>query len=529
MSETTRYSHLKSLLPNTIPILEKSKILVVGAGGIGCELLKNLVLVGFKNIHVIDLDTIDLSNLNRQFLFQNKHIKQPKAKVAAQVVKEFNPDVNITPYHASIFDKQFSLQWFQSFDIVLNALDNIAARRYVNKMCLAANKPLVESGTAGYLGQVSIHKKNTTACYDCDPKQSERKTYPVCTIRSTPSDPIHCIVWSKSYLFNILFGKSDEDDTIDSTEGAEKELNDLKREAEMLKVLKANLGTKNSLKEIFNKIFKDDINRLINLEVLWKERKKPIPLDYDQLLKKLSTLKNMDQSSLQFDQQVWTLLENFKVYLESAEKLTNQLLEMRKSDPEATLAFDKDDEVSLNFVTSTSNLRAHIFHISLKSRFEVKEMAGNIIPAIATTNAIVAGMIVMLAIKVLNSQLGECKYTYLAYGGDRTNFLLSETPPKPNPNCVVCTNGYFELECNLETTTIAQLLKKVQDPKGLNLQGDLTVQEGTRFLYDMDFDDNLDLTLSELEIRAGSELTLTNDYDEDETQNHTVVLFVQTW
>ena len=62
--------------------LEQARILMVGAGGIGCELLKNLVLTGFGEIHIVDLDTIDLSNLNRQFLFRHKHIKKSKAMVS---------------------------------------------------------------------------------------------------------------------------------------------------------------------------------------------------------------------------------------------------------------------------------------------------------------------------------------------------------------------------------------------------------------------------------------------------------------
>lgn len=66
---------------NLANLLEQARLLMVGAGGIGCELLKNLVLTGFGEIHIVDLDTIDLSNLNRQFLFRHEHIKKSKALV----------------------------------------------------------------------------------------------------------------------------------------------------------------------------------------------------------------------------------------------------------------------------------------------------------------------------------------------------------------------------------------------------------------------------------------------------------------
>ena len=94
------------------PLLRKcmrARVLVVGAGGIGCELLKDLVLTGVHQIEVIDLDTIDVSNLNRQFLFRPQHVGQPKALVAKEMVLKLNPDATIVAYHANIKTSQFGL------------------------------------------------------------------------------------------------------------------------------------------------------------------------------------------------------------------------------------------------------------------------------------------------------------------------------------------------------------------------------------------------------------------------------------
>lgn len=137
--------------------VEDAKVLIVGAGGIGCELLKTVVLSNFRQIHLVDLDTIELSNLNRQFLFRRQHIGQAKALVAREAALKMNPVASITAHFADITDTAlFPIDFFSEFDLVMNALDNLGARRYVNQMCLMAKVPLIESGTAGYLGQTSI-------------------------------------------------------------------------------------------------------------------------------------------------------------------------------------------------------------------------------------------------------------------------------------------------------------------------------------------------------------------------------------
>lgn len=80
-------------------------------------------------------------------------------QVAKESAGKFNPNVKIEAYHANIKDPQFNVDWFKSFAIVFNALDNLDARRHVNRMCLAADVPLIESGTTGFNGQVQVIKK----------------------------------------------------------------------------------------------------------------------------------------------------------------------------------------------------------------------------------------------------------------------------------------------------------------------------------------------------------------------------------
>eukprot|EP01121_Diplochlamys_sp_Union-15-3_P008265 TRINITY_DN2183_c0_g1_i1.p1 TRINITY_DN2183_c0_g1~~TRINITY_DN2183_c0_g1_i1.p1 ORF type:complete len:223 (-),score=36.85 TRINITY_DN2183_c0_g1_i1:336-1004(-) len=206
------------------PLLLESPIFVVGAGGIGCELLKNLVLSGFKNIEIIDLDTIDVSNLNRQFLFRKQHVGQSKSKVARESALAYNSSVNIVSHHADIKDPKFGASYISKFAVVLNALDNLPARRHVNRVCIAANVPLIDSGTAGYLGQVEVYCKGIAECFECQPKP-QPKTFPICTIRSNPSKPIHCIVWAKS-LFNRLFGGSNDEEDSESHENSDSNTND---------------------------------------------------------------------------------------------------------------------------------------------------------------------------------------------------------------------------------------------------------------------------------------------------------------
>ncbi|KAK9316068.1 hypothetical protein V1524DRAFT_452956 [Lipomyces starkeyi] len=517
----SRETYVTEAIGDVYQRIKTARVLMVGAGGIGCELLKNLVLTGYGEVHLVDLDTIDLSNLNRQFLFGHEHIKKSKALVAKDTASKFNPHVKLVAHHANIKDPQFSVTWFKSFDLVFNALDNLDARRYVNRMCLTAEVPLIESGTTGFNGQVQVIVKGKTECYDCNPKEVP-KTFPVCTIRTTPSQPIHCIVWAKSYLFSNIFGiDEDESPDLDNSVNADNasEIDNLKRENTELKHIKDAFGTSEFPRLVFEKVFKIDIDRLLSMEDAWKHRKAPVPIFYDELQRVADAeVKKSAAKVAADDQPVWSLAEDFVVFKDSVERLSARVLELQKNMPEGSarpvLSFDKDDDETLDFVVAAANLRSQVFGIERKSKFEVKQMAGNIIPAIATTNAIIAGICVLQSFKVLNNDFAHAKAVFLSRQPER--IFSTESLQPPNPACAVCSVARCGIEVDVDRLTLGNFVERV-------LRGELGYSDEVsivtnKLLYDLEFDDNADKTFKKLDVGDGTFVTII---DEEEPEGST--------
>jgi ubiquitin-like 1-activating enzyme E1 B len=206
----------------------------------------------------------------------------------------------------------------------------------------------------------------------------------VCTIRSTPSQPIHCIVWGKSYLFAEVFGLSeDEAPDVDQTEDSENagEVANLRKEAQALKRIRETMGSEDFPRLLFNKVFKEDIERLRSAEGMWKTKRPPEALDYDALLQESL---GCGPAVAQQDQVVWNTAENFAVFVDSLRRLSNRFEDLRANadvgNSVPILTFDKDDVDTLDFVTASANLRSHIFGIETRSKFDIKRESAWLCP-----------------------------------------------------------------------------------------------------------------------------------------------------
>ncbi|OMO82888.1 Ubiquitin/SUMO-activating enzyme E1 [Corchorus capsularis] len=191
--------------------LEDAKVFMVGSGALGCEFLKNIALMGVScgdqgKLTITDDDVIEKSNLSRQFLFRDWNIGQAKSTVAASAAASINPRLNIEalqnrvgPETENVFDDNF----WENLTVVINALDNVNARLYVDQRCLYFQKPLLESGTLGAKCNTQMVIPHLTENYGASRDPPEKQA-PMCTVHSFPHNIDHCLTWARSEFEGLL-------------------------------------------------------------------------------------------------------------------------------------------------------------------------------------------------------------------------------------------------------------------------------------------------------------------------------------
>jgi len=154
--------------------VKEAKVMVAGAGALGNEVLKNLALFGVGNIVIVDFDTIEHSNLTRSILFRKEDAdkKSYKVDVAAQRIKEINPEINILPVCGNL-SSDTGLGLYRLMDVIIGCLDSLQARVLLNRLCFRAGKTWVDGGIGELEGQVSVYQPGIN-CYECNLTDDEK-------------------------------------------------------------------------------------------------------------------------------------------------------------------------------------------------------------------------------------------------------------------------------------------------------------------------------------------------------------------
>lgn len=206
-------------------LVKNSRVLIAGVGGLGCEIAKNLAMLGVGHIDLVDLDIIEHSNLNRQILFTGAKIGEAKAVVAARKLRDINPNIIVKGYHTSL--ERLNPTIYKNADVIIGGLDSMNARLNLNAQCIRFKKPLVDGGVSGYHGHVYTIFPYQNACYECNPLPvGEDDEMAACTVVGIPRKRIHC-VFKGDMAFKEKFERDPNPKNIKDIKFIQKVANDL--------------------------------------------------------------------------------------------------------------------------------------------------------------------------------------------------------------------------------------------------------------------------------------------------------------
>jgi molybdopterin-synthase adenylyltransferase len=160
--------------------IKQSKVAVIGAGGLGCPILQYLTSVGVGTIGVIDFDTIEISNLHRQTLYNSDEVGKPKVEIAIQKLSKQNPQVKLIAHQVSL-NEENAEAIISQYDIVVDGCDNFITRYTVNDICVKLNKPLVYGSILNYEGQLAVFNyRGSKNLRDLFPEAPNSEDVPSC-------------------------------------------------------------------------------------------------------------------------------------------------------------------------------------------------------------------------------------------------------------------------------------------------------------------------------------------------------------
>ncbi len=162
--------------------IKQARVLVIGAGGLGCPVLQYLAAVGVGNIGIVDFDKVELHNLHRQILYTENHIDKSKVETAKTVLENLNPHINIQTFEVQLTIENAS-EIITNFDFIVDGTDNFTTRYIVNDACVKLNKTLIYGSIFRFEGQVAVfNHKGSKNLRDLFPEPPNPKDVPNCSV-----------------------------------------------------------------------------------------------------------------------------------------------------------------------------------------------------------------------------------------------------------------------------------------------------------------------------------------------------------
>jgi len=535
---------------------------IIGAGAIGCEMLKNWALMGVGcgpngHVHVTDMDRIEKSNLSRQFLFRNSDINNFKSSTAAKAAQTMNPDLKITAYQEKVApdtEYLFGDDFYDKLSGVCTALDNVEARLYVDQRCVFYRLPMLESGTLGTKGNTQIVVPHLTENYGAT-RDPPEKGIPVCTLKNFPNQIQHTLQWARDW-FEGEFKQTAEEVNNYLSQSPEQYFEGLQPNSKtdtLKKVRTALVDERPSnfddcvswarlkFEELFNNQIRQLLHNFPEDQVtstgakFWSGSKrcpKPLVFDLNAKCEDAEMCNHLDfiiaaanlhaevygikgQTDKSYFEKVlqdvivpdFTPSDGVKISANDEEEKQNNenAMDTEDSEADAILAalpkpsdlpgfkltpvdFDKDIDDHMLFVTACSNLRAMNYSIPTEDTHRSRAIAGRIIPAIATTTALVTGLICLELYKLVGTPRKDL--TIEAYKNAFCNlaipFMTLSEPTPPAKTKSVLKGKEWEwtawdsLDINLGNVTMGEFMDHFEKEYNLEIS---MLSYGVSILY----------------------------------------------